>query len=337
GHALWSLVLVGTLLAVALGYGVWIGLGPLLGRIEVDAYAGRALQALTTLPMVTAFPVLGVGLGAYGDIYFRYQPPALSPGTLFFEFAHNDLLELLAETGVVGLTIGLVAVWRVSKDLVGAHLLGRGRGPVEGGEGEGARRHDPYSVGLGLGALTGAFALLVHSLVDFAARIPANGMLAAACLGIATVTLHTRFGGDRDRFMAGVLVKPLGAGWIPPAMLGAAVVAVSLVGAVFIARPPLVALALRAAPTALEGADRALGVSPRDLGALQTRARLRFADARRLWDGGQTPDGRILTTWPERQREAVPLLDGAAQDLRTALSVAPTIPSFHEQLGWVHG
>jgi len=36
------------------------------------------------------------------------------------------------------------------------------------------RRHDAFVRGLGLGILTGIFALLVHSLMDFNLRIPAT-------------------------------------------------------------------------------------------------------------------------------------------------------------------
>ena len=49
-----------------------------------DAYASRLLQLRSSLGMLGSFPVFGVGLGAYRDIYFRYQPPELSPGDPLF-------------------------------------------------------------------------------------------------------------------------------------------------------------------------------------------------------------------------------------------------------------
>src|SRR5262249_57905383 len=78
-------------------------------------------------------------------------------------------------------------------DLVGAHLLGRADCPVGGGERDGAVRHDPFSVGLAIGGIGALIALLLHSAYDFPGHIPANGVLGAACLGIATLALHTRF------------------------------------------------------------------------------------------------------------------------------------------------
>jgi tetratricopeptide (TPR) repeat protein len=329
---------VGTLLAVTLGYGAWVGLGPLLARLEHGEYASRFIQSLTTLPMLKSFPLLGVGLGAYRDIYFRYQPPALSPGTLYFEFAHNDLLELAVETGLVGAAIFLFAIWRVGADLLAAHLLGRGRCPVGGGEGDGARRRESLSLGLGLGGLAGVLALLAHSAFDFSARIPANGVLAATCLGIATVALHTRFGAVDGRLLTSVRVCSLGAARLWPAIAGATAIAASLTLVFFVGRPPLVAAKLQeVGAIAPKRVDEALALAPRDALALRARARLRIAAARRVWDSGQTSDGRILETWAERRRDAVPLVEGAIGDLRAALSVTPTIPYLHEQLGWAHG
>jgi hypothetical protein len=77
------------------------------------------------------------------------------------------------ELGLVGTAVCLFAAWRVAADLIGAHLLGRGRCPVGGGERDGARRREAWSVGVGLGAVTAVLALCVHSAFDFGARIPA--------------------------------------------------------------------------------------------------------------------------------------------------------------------
>jgi tetratricopeptide (TPR) repeat protein/O-antigen ligase len=337
GQARRSLVLVGVLLAVTLGYGAWIGLGPLLARLAHGEHASRVVQFLTTLPMVKAFPVLGTGLGAYRDIYPRYQPPELLPGTLSFDFAHNDLLELLVETGPVGALLFVWALARVTGDLVLAHVLGRGRCRVGAGAGEGARRRDPFCLGLALGALAGVLALLVHSLVDFAARVSIDGILAATCLGIATVALHTRFGVHDARWLGVVHACSLERAWARAALAAAA--AVAFVALAFVvARPALVDAELQRArgPLQLEFADRALALAPSDVDALRSRARLRVAAAQRAWDSGQTADGRTLATWPERHAAALPLLGGAVGDLRAAVSVSPTVPSLHAQLGWAY-
>ena len=134
----------------------------------------------------------------------------------------------MLELGVLGTVLILGLFWRTIQDLLSAHLLGRAACPVGGGEAEGARRNDPFSVGLAVGALGGVLALLVHSLFDFAARIPANGVLAATCLGIATGALHTRFSPTGERLLTRVWVRPLGTGWLFAVTLGALAVVLSL-------------------------------------------------------------------------------------------------------------
>src|SRR5262247_3594619 len=221
----WVLLLAGALGVVTIVYALWIGADPLLPRLAPSKNVGRLEQWRSSIPMLATFPVLGVGLGAYKDIYFRFQPVALLPGRVYFPYAHSDLLQFAIETGPAGVAIALWALWRVLRDLVGAHLLGRGRCPVA--EGAHARRSDPFSVGIMLGALAAVVALGGHSAVDFSARIPADGILGAACLGIATVAAHTRFGVDGARSLVDIRCASLG-GRRPRAAVGALV---ALVGA----------------------------------------------------------------------------------------------------------
>ncbi|MFZ1061589.1 MAG: tetratricopeptide repeat protein, partial [Candidatus Rokuibacteriota bacterium] len=302
-------------------------------------YAGRWIQTRSTLPMVGAFPLLGVGLGAYRDIYFRYQPAALDPGKVYFGVAHNDLLQLVVELGLLGAALVLFAAWRVGQDLVASHLLGRSHCPVGGGEAEGAQRSDPFSVGLGLGALGAVLDLAIHSGFDFSARVAANGILAAACLGIATVALHTRFSPAGERLLTATRTWSLGRGRLVPLTAGALVLALSLVLVPWIVRPPLVDARLRAAggPEALGKVEEALALHRGNVTALAARARLRLEAARRIWNLGQASDGRVVAEWEERRREAVPVLMDAIQDLRTALARTPTDPFLHEALAWTYG
>ena len=211
GRIRWSLMVLGALLIAVLGYGAWIGLEPLADAGPAwRSTPAAGSRASRRCPMLRAFPLLGVGLGAYGDIYPRYQPLALAPGKVSYAYAHDDLLQLAVELGAIGAVLIAWMGWRVGRDLLGAHLLGRAACPVGGGEREGAQRRDPFSVGLGVGAVGSVLALLVHSGVDFAARIPANGILAAACLGIATVALHTRFQATGERLLTRSRVVSLG-------------------------------------------------------------------------------------------------------------------------------
>ena len=335
----WSLAVIGTLVVVALGYAVWIGLEPFLARVRHTDYASRWVLALTTFPMLRSFPVLGVGLGAYGDIYGHYQPAVLQPGKIDVRMAHNDLLQLLVELGIVGAVPVLLMVWRVSRDLLGAHLLGRASCPVGGGEMEGARRHDPFNVGIAVGAVGAVLALLAHSALDFVAHIPANGVLAAACLGIATVALHTRFTAGGARRLTAVRAHSLGSTRVVSVVVATIVIVLSLALVPWILRPPLVTARLNEATrpaidrqTALNWAEAALAVGPRDEQARAVRARLRLEAALETWNLGVTLDGRVLLSWEERRATSLPLVRGAIEDYRTALAATPVDPYLHESL-----
>lgn len=331
-----SLALIATLLIATFCYGAWIGFEPIQARLRHADYATRWIQTVSSVPILKTFPILGGGLGTYQDIYLRYQPAALDPGHVYYTHAHNDLLQLWLELGVVGGVVLLVLAWRVGWDLVGAHLLGRASCPAGGGEGEGAQRHDPFSVGLAVGALAAVIGLLVHSLVDFSARIPANGLLAATCLGIATVALHTRFGPTGERPLTSVRVWVLGAGRGFAVALVSVALTLSVVLALWIIRPPLVAARLAEATrrgvdraTALGHVEAALSLDSTAERALALRGRLRRQAALDIWTTGSTPDGRVLSTWEERRGAAMPLAAGAVQDLRAAIRSVPSEPTYH--------
>jgi tetratricopeptide (TPR) repeat protein len=332
-----SLLMLGALLVAVLGYGIWIGLEPLLTRVQQAGTAARVIQGLTTLPMLGTFPLFGVGLGAYGDIYPRYQPAALEPGKASYPYAHDDLLQLAVELGAVGTALALWMGWRIGRDLLGAHLLGRAACPVGGGEHEGAQRRDPFSVGLGVGALGSVLALLLHSVFDFSARIPANGILAAACLGIATVALHTRFQPTGERRLTRSRVVSLAGRPGLARALGVGAVVVALVALLWIVRPPMVTGRLEAAQrpgidrgTALQKVERTLALDPRDERALALRGRLRLGALVEISNSGLAPDGRVLSTLDERRQAGLDLARGAAQDFATAIAQVPSNSRFHE-------
>ena len=339
GNIRWSFAVVGALVVVALGYATWIGLEPFLARIKHVDHTQRWVLALTTLPILRSFPLWGVGLGAFSDIYGHYQPAVLEPGKLIPGYAHNDLLQIIVETGLVGTAIVAFMVWRLTRDLVAAHLLGRASCPVGGGEQEGAQRHDAFSVGLAVGALAAVVTLLVHSVFDYAGHIPANGILAATCLGIATVALHTRFSAGGPRLLTAIRVRALGSARAARVVVGAIAIVLSLALVPWIVRPPLVGAKIDEAvrpsidrPTALGLIDTALALHARNERARAVRARLRLEAALETWDVGVTLDGRVLPSWEQRRATSLPLVRGAIEDYRIALQETPVDSYLHEGL-----
>src|SRR5207244_2101127 len=103
-----------TLLAAALLV-YWIDSGWATGRLgrvfkvastaAVDS--GRKSWALDSLRMLRDHPVLGVGLGNFETAYPAYQS---LPSDLWIDHAHDDYVEAVAETGLVGAALILSAL-----------------------------------------------------------------------------------------------------------------------------------------------------------------------------------------------------------------------------------
>ena len=164
------LVLVG---CVAIGGAAFIGIGPLISRgtgflagNPTDEYR-LALWSNTTR-LISAFPILGTGLGSFRHVFPIYKTIRAQ---LLFTHAENDYLQLLAETGIVGFTIGMVFI---------AMILRNSLRSFKG-------KRSSYSRGLMIGLTAALFAMLAHSLVDFNLHVPSNGLLFAIILAVLVV------------------------------------------------------------------------------------------------------------------------------------------------------
>jgi O-antigen ligase len=74
--------------------------------------------------------------------------------------AHNDYLQIVADSGIVG---GLLALWFL---IVVFRAIFRG-----------LRAEDPLLAALALGSGAGLFGILVHSIFDFNLQVPSNALL----------------------------------------------------------------------------------------------------------------------------------------------------------------
>jgi O-antigen ligase len=132
-----------------------------------DELAGYALR------MWKDYPVFGSGLGSFAVVFPRYS----AEGTVeSYTHAHNDYLELLAETGLLGIVLlGAVVVLSFGAALRAQH-----------------GREDPVMRGISFAAIMGIVALMIHSTVDFNLQIPANALTFMQLLAFAWVSLHCR-------------------------------------------------------------------------------------------------------------------------------------------------
>jgi O-antigen ligase len=154
----------------------WIGVNQVLARFTgtqaLEASAGkRASMRQDTWRLFLDHPTWGTGLGTFEMVFPPYD--SLYDGKIV-NHAHNDYLEVLAETGVAG---GLCCLW-----FLVVVLLNALKGTADLGESFGSV--------LNLTGLVACSGILIHSLVDFNLRIPANALFFFVSAHLATVRLQ---------------------------------------------------------------------------------------------------------------------------------------------------
>jgi O-antigen ligase len=119
-----------------------------------------------TIAMIRDFPLLGVGLGCFEDLFPRYQRPPWFP--LSVREAHNDYLELTADAGLAGLAL---ALW---------FFLAAGVRMFRG------LRTAPAEVAPVVAALAaGIAAIAFQEFFDFPLQLPANAILFTILFALA--------------------------------------------------------------------------------------------------------------------------------------------------------
>lgn len=171
-HLLVRLGMTGALLV-----GLFLGVVLLGGEFSINRFidsvntsdptTGRAHFWSVTLDIIKAHPYVGTGLGAYGVIYTRYDT---RNGLYRLEQAHNDYLQVLSDAGIIGAVLALSFVvllfWKA---------IAR------------ARSRDDFRRGVALAALSGCFAVLVHSFFDFTLHTTSNALLFLVLAALATL------------------------------------------------------------------------------------------------------------------------------------------------------
>lgn len=152
----------------------WLGIGPVLERFEPPhseslSQDGRAWIYRDTWQIFLHHPWTGAGLGTLQTVFPRYETHYQGGNV---DHAHNDFLELLSDTGVVGGLCGLAFV---------ALLLWNGYTNLR-------QAASPSRSAFHAGTLVACAGLLVHSLFDFNLRIPANALIFLLLAALSTST-----------------------------------------------------------------------------------------------------------------------------------------------------
>jgi O-antigen ligase len=154
----------------------WIGVQQVLERFSGIQTFGvptgkRAAMRQDTWRLFLDHPILGTGLGTFEMVYPPYD--SAYDGKIV-NHAHNDYLEALAETGLVG---ALCCVW-----FLGVVFPNSLKGLAE--------LESSFGSMLKLSGLIACAGILVHSLVDFNLHIPANALLFFVSAHMAVVRLQ---------------------------------------------------------------------------------------------------------------------------------------------------
>jgi O-antigen ligase len=169
------LLAVAAVLLTALLLVTWLGVGQILQRFSslqsLEVTEGkRAAMRKGTWRIFLDHPLVGTGLGTLQIVYPPYE--TLYDGKIV-NHTHNDYLEALAETGVLG---GLCCTWF----LVALLLKSLSR-----------LRQNNYSFAgaLQLSGMVACAGFLVHALVDFNFHIPSNLWLFFLMAHLATAEI----------------------------------------------------------------------------------------------------------------------------------------------------
>jgi O-antigen ligase len=220
-----NLVVIAVFLAAAVIYSLVLGSGQSLTRFQDLGDSGRYYAFSAALQIFRQFPLLGSGLSTFGEVFYQYEPASLK--SVYFIYAHSDWLQLLAESGALGLGLALIAFLTFY-----FRLMQQWR-----------QRQDRFARGVGLGGLAAMGAAGFQALGEFPFHIPAISLTFAAIAAITYVALHSRQPG-RGRFSY-PFIKLSGRRRIVPGVL-AGLIILQLFIIIMLGR---VWLAERAAPT----------------------------------------------------------------------------------------
>jgi O-antigen ligase len=175
-----TVVIIGTLMVVIVGGVVWLGGDQLATGIETatvemasadssEMHEGARRRDIwrATWRMFKAHPFLGAGLGGFWAEVPIYHPAS---GVSTPQQAHNDYLELVASSGLLGAAI---FVWFV------VTLIKQARQSIQATEG--------FQRAVVLGAIIGIIGVGVHSIVDFGLHITINGLVLMVLLALLSI------------------------------------------------------------------------------------------------------------------------------------------------------
>ena len=170
-----TVLLIGSLIVIDIVIvGAWFGVERTVARIAETTVLDAEVKmdpSVYALQIVRDYPLVGTGGGTFYTAFTRYRGEDIGA---FFDHAHNDYIQFLAETGVIGsVLIGLFALAAIFCAVLAQ-----------------ARRRDPLARGVAFGVVMGVTAIGIHSTVDFNLQIPANAFIFMILLALGWISLY---------------------------------------------------------------------------------------------------------------------------------------------------
>ncbi|MDD5543508.1 MAG: O-antigen ligase family protein [Acidobacteriia bacterium] len=129
--------------------------------------------------MIKDFPLFGVGLGAFNEVFPAYKRSHFEVKSVYLE---SDWLQAVIELGFIGMTLIALMVWVFFKNVRLRY----------------SQRRDKEIRSYLFGGTIGLLALMAHSLLDFNFHMPANALTAFAMAAVVLITATTREEGERS-------------------------------------------------------------------------------------------------------------------------------------------
>lgn len=166
-------VLAGLLVVGIIGGAVFVGGESSLTRFaetatSKDITTDRGHIWRVTLSAITHNLPFGAGLGAFGVAYTPYDS---YNGLERVEQAHNDYLQVLSDAGIVGFLIGAFFLYRVTRTGL-----------------KNTKTGNTFRRGVAIGAFSGIFAILVHSIFDFVLHTTAITVMFLTLIGLLSAS-----------------------------------------------------------------------------------------------------------------------------------------------------
>jgi O-antigen ligase len=166
--------IMGLFFGLTVLYGMRMGFDPIIGRfLALDQNTSRLDYWNDSLAIIADHP-LGIGLATFKYVFPVYNVTSLTE-TMTPHYLHNDVLQLLVETGWPGFTL-----------LIGAYLV------FMVDSFQRIRRmvfyRDPKRLFIAVGAFSGLVSISFHSFFDFNLQIPANAVYFVVLLAIVKIS-----------------------------------------------------------------------------------------------------------------------------------------------------